>query len=64
MWDRIQKDNHFVYKCVLLFYEKRLFSYWLFQGGASFVDLFVLFEFRVFLCHTVLSVLCSIVVTC
>ena len=32
-----------------------------FQGGASFVDYFLLFMFRV--CHAILSVHCSLVVT-
>ena len=34
------------------------------KGGASFVDPFLLFVFRVCLCHTVLSVRCSLVATC
>ena len=33
------------------------------QRGASFVDLFLLFVFCLYLCHIVLSVFCSHVVT-
>ena len=40
-----------------------ILSYWSFQGGASFVDPFCYLCF-VFVCNTVLSVPCSLVVTC
>ena len=35
-----------------------------FQGGASFADPFLLFMFHVHLCYAILSVLCSLVITC
>ena len=47
-----------------LYHKLHLIFYWPFEGGVSFVDLFCYLCFRFFLYYTIVSVSCSLVITC